>query len=91
MEVAERYHILELVGQGSFGRVYKGRKKFTKQVISMLPIKLLCRSFLCYGASSGSGTQVHSKTRKMHKRTASTSKRDRYHEQTEPQKYYLPL
>lgn len=32
MEVGERYHVLELIGEGSFGRVYKGRRKFTKQV-----------------------------------------------------------
>uniref|UniRef100_A0A7N6FG99 non-specific serine/threonine protein kinase n=2 Tax=Anabas testudineus TaxID=64144 RepID=A0A7N6FG99_ANATE len=29
------YHVLELVGEGSFGRVYKGRKKFTGQVVAL--------------------------------------------------------
>lgn len=33
MEVGERYKVLELIGEGSFGRVYKGRRKFSKQVI----------------------------------------------------------
>ena len=28
----EDYHVLELVGEGSFGRVFKGRKKCSKQV-----------------------------------------------------------
>ena len=26
------YHVLEMIGEGSFGRVYKGRKKFSGQV-----------------------------------------------------------
>ena len=26
------YHVLECIGEGSFGKVYKGRKKFTGQV-----------------------------------------------------------
>ncbi|KAI3373134.1 hypothetical protein L3Q82_006459 [Scortum barcoo] len=29
------YHILELVGEGSFGRVHKGRKRFTGQVVAL--------------------------------------------------------
>ncbi|XP_070774102.1 serine/threonine-protein kinase 36 [Enoplosus armatus] len=29
------YHVLELVGEGSFGRVYKGRKKFSGQVVAL--------------------------------------------------------
>uniref|UniRef100_A0A3Q2SSL6 non-specific serine/threonine protein kinase n=1 Tax=Fundulus heteroclitus TaxID=8078 RepID=A0A3Q2SSL6_FUNHE len=31
----ESYHVLNLVGEGSFGRVYKGRKKFTGQVVAL--------------------------------------------------------
>jgi len=28
----DNYHQLELIGEGSFGKVYKGRKKFSSQV-----------------------------------------------------------
>ena len=31
----ESYHVLELIGEGSFGRVYKGRKKFTGHVVAL--------------------------------------------------------
>ncbi|XP_029375505.1 serine/threonine-protein kinase 36 isoform X2 [Echeneis naucrates] len=31
----DSYHVLELVGEGSFGRVHKGRKKFTGQVVAL--------------------------------------------------------
>nr|GEV94361.1 serine/threonine-protein kinase TIO [Tanacetum cinerariifolium] len=32
----ENYHVIELVGEGSFGKVYKGRRKFTGQDIQNL-------------------------------------------------------
>ncbi|XP_071693687.1 serine/threonine-protein kinase TIO [Rutidosis leptorrhynchoides] len=32
---AENYHVIELVGEGSFGKVYKGRRKFTGQTVAM--------------------------------------------------------
>ena len=33
MAMMNGYHILEMVGEGSFGLVYKCRKRFSKQVI----------------------------------------------------------
>lgn len=30
----EKYHVLEMIGEGSFGRVYKGRKKYSAQVVN---------------------------------------------------------
>lgn len=29
---AEKYHVLELIGEGSFGKVHKGRKKYSGEV-----------------------------------------------------------
>lgn len=31
--VMEKYHVLEMIGEGSFGRVYKGRRKYSAQVV----------------------------------------------------------
>ncbi|KAK6228315.1 HEAT repeat - like 1 [Theobroma cacao] len=31
----EEYHVIELVGEGSFGKVYKGRRKYTGQTVAM--------------------------------------------------------
>ena len=33
--MADSYHVLELIGEGSFGKVYKGRKKYSGQVINV--------------------------------------------------------
>ncbi|KAK9820795.1 hypothetical protein WJX74_004813 [Apatococcus lobatus] len=31
----ENYHVIDLIGEGSFGKVYKGRRKFTGQITAM--------------------------------------------------------
>jgi len=31
----ENYHVLEIIGEGSFGKVYKGRKKYTGYVVAL--------------------------------------------------------
>ena len=31
----DNYHVLDLIGEGSFGRVYKGRKKYTGHVVAL--------------------------------------------------------
>jgi fused-like protein len=40
----ERYKLLEMIGEGSFGRVYKGRKRFTGQAVAMKFISKTGRS-----------------------------------------------
>lgn len=37
----ENYHVIELVGEGSFGKVYKGRRKYTGQVYFILVLLLV--------------------------------------------------
>ncbi|KAK7088085.1 serine/threonine-protein kinase 36-like isoform X2 [Littorina saxatilis] len=31
----DSYHVLEIIGEGSFGKVYKGRRKFTGQIVAL--------------------------------------------------------
>ncbi|NXE40473.1 STK36 kinase, partial [Ptilorrhoa leucosticta] len=40
----ENYHILEMIGEGSFGRVYKGRRKHSAQVVALKFIPKVGRS-----------------------------------------------
>ncbi|KAM3916044.1 serine/threonine-protein kinase 36 [Leptodactylus fuscus] len=40
----EKYHVLELIGEGSFGRVYKGRRKYTGEVVALKFIPKVGRS-----------------------------------------------
>lgn len=39
----EEYHVLSLIGEGSFGKVYKGRKKGSRQVGEFLPFCAVLR------------------------------------------------
>ncbi|NXY50127.1 STK36 kinase, partial [Ceuthmochares aereus] len=40
----EKYHVLEVIGEGSFGRVYKGRRKQSAQVVALKFIPKMGRS-----------------------------------------------
>ncbi|XP_021256128.1 serine/threonine-protein kinase 36 isoform X3 [Numida meleagris] len=40
----ERYHVLEVIGEGSFGRVYKGRRRCSAQVVALKFIPKVGRS-----------------------------------------------
>ncbi|MCI4394423.1 hypothetical protein PGIGA_G00168430 [Pangasianodon gigas] len=44
LSVMEQYHVLEMIGEGSFGRVYKGRRKFSGQVVALKFIPKVGRS-----------------------------------------------
>ncbi|XP_071789839.1 serine/threonine-protein kinase 36-like isoform X1 [Asterias amurensis] len=40
----DNYHVLELIGEGSFGKVYKGRRKYSGKVVALKFIPKLGRS-----------------------------------------------
>ncbi|NXX76502.1 STK36 kinase, partial [Urocolius indicus] len=40
----QKYHVLEMIGEGSFGRVYKGRRKHSAQVVALKFIPKVGRS-----------------------------------------------
>ncbi|XP_025950899.2 serine/threonine-protein kinase 36 isoform X1 [Dromaius novaehollandiae] len=44
MPTMEKYHVLEMIGEGSFGRVYKGRRKYSAQVVALKFIPKVGRS-----------------------------------------------
>eukprot|EP00026_Physarum_polycephalum_P000940 Phypoly_transcript_00941.p1 GENE.Phypoly_transcript_00941~~Phypoly_transcript_00941.p1 ORF type:complete len:920 (+),score=130.35 Phypoly_transcript_00941:137-2896(+) len=33
--MGDNYHVIELIGEGSFGKVYKGRRKYTGQIVAL--------------------------------------------------------
>ncbi|XP_044294432.1 serine/threonine-protein kinase 36 [Varanus komodoensis] len=40
----EQYHVLEIIGEGSFGKVYKGRRKYSAQIVALKFIPKVGRS-----------------------------------------------
>uniref|UniRef100_A0A6I8PC50 non-specific serine/threonine protein kinase n=1 Tax=Ornithorhynchus anatinus TaxID=9258 RepID=A0A6I8PC50_ORNAN len=40
----EKYHVLEMIGEGSYGKVYKGRRRYSAQVVALKFIPKLGRS-----------------------------------------------
>ncbi|NXN79828.1 STK36 kinase, partial [Bombycilla garrulus] len=40
----ENYHVLDMIGEGSFGRVYKGRRRYSAQVVALKFISKVGRS-----------------------------------------------
>ncbi|XP_068100245.1 serine/threonine-protein kinase 36 isoform X2 [Hyperolius riggenbachi] len=40
----EKYHVLDLIGEGSFGRVYKGRRRYSGEIVALKFIPKIGRS-----------------------------------------------
>ena len=83
--VSERYHVLELIGEGSFGRVYKGRKKLSKQVMANTKTRLDRRRLcLIFVFCTDCGVEIHREAGERRRGAQGSGERDRHHEQTAP-------
>jgi len=83
----EDYHVLEVIGEGSFGRVYKGRRKFTKQV-SFLPVWRLSLSSTCVCMhvavhSADCGAEVYPQAEQEYGGPACTTEGGGHHERAQ--------
>lgn len=80
----DQYHVLECIGEGSFGRVYRGRKRFTGKVIcantGIAYIHIL---------HIDGGSQIHTKIWKKRSSFPKPKERDRNNEIDGPSKYNL--
>lgn len=66
----DAYHVIELVGEGSFGKVYKARRKYTGKIVARTPptrachdITSVCAHIFCVQVRSGSVCAFKSQTR----------------------------
>jgi len=48
----DNYHLLEFIGEGSFAKVHRGRKKYTGQVNTQLVYFLLIKFHMDYESNS---------------------------------------
>ena len=80
----EAYHILCLIGEGSFGKVYKGRRKECRQVsCCLLAVVLSCHDAM----NAGSSSEIHPQTWQDCGRAALLAERNHHHESSEARKH----
>ena len=76
----DAYNVIELVGEGSFGKVYKARRRFTGQIVVRMPAQrgaiacasaapaALCLPSLTPPAPTPAGYQIHHEARQERER-----------------------